>query len=134
LQAQGVHVATVVDEGRYIPLSVAETLSTFMVDDIPDPIRFAKVADDLIGKAAEVVNEKHRRVSACGECAPGLWARGMAEAAIRLEQLWDEVARTYGIDILCGYPVNSFHGDENKQIFQRVCAEHSTVYQDGNAS
>src|SRR6266436_3967762 len=132
LQAHGVDVAAAVEEGRYIPLSVAETLSTFMVDDIPDPIRFAKVADDLIAKAAEAVNEKHRRVSACGECAPGLWARGMAEAAIRLEQLWDEVARTYGIDILCGYPVNSFNGDENKQIFQRVCAEHSSVYQDGD--
>jgi DNA-binding NarL/FixJ family response regulator len=134
LQAHGVDVATAVEEGRYIPLSVAETLSAFMVDDMPDPIRFAKVAVDLISRAAKTVNGKHRRVSACGECAPSLWAKGLAEAAIRTEQLWDDIARTYGVEILCGYPVNSFHSDENSEIFQRICAVHSTVYQDGNAS
>jgi CheY-like chemotaxis protein len=134
LQAHGVDVATAVEEGRYIPLSVAETLSAFMVDDMPDPIRFEKVAGDLISGAAKTVNGKHRRVSACGECAPSLWAKGLAEAAIRTEQLWDDVARTYGVEILCGYPVNSFHSDENSKIFQRICAVHSTVYQDGNAS
>ena len=134
LQAHGVDVAIAVEEGRYIPLSVAETLSAFMVDDLPDPIRFAKVAGDLISRAAKTVNGKHRRVSACGECAPSLWAKGMTEAAIRTEQLWDDVARTYGVDILCGYPVNSFRGGENGKIFQRICAVHSTVYQDRNAS
>jgi hypothetical protein len=40
LQARGADVATVVDEGRYIPLSVAETLSTFMVDGLPDRVAF----------------------------------------------------------------------------------------------
>ena len=134
LQAHGVNVAIAVEEGRYISLSVAETLAAFMVDGMPDPIRFAKVTGDLISRAAKTVNGKHRRVSGCGECAPSLWAKGMAEAAIRTEQLWDDVARTYGVDILCGYPVNTFHGDENSKIFQRICAEHSTVYQDVNAS
>jgi CheY-like chemotaxis protein len=134
LQAHGVDVAIAVEEGRYIPLSVAETLSAFMVDGMPDPVRFAKVASDLISRAAKTVNGKHRRVSACGECAPSLWAKGMAEAAIRTEQLWDDVARTHGVDILCAYPVHSFHADENSKTFQRICAVHSTVYQDGNAS
>jgi CheY-like chemotaxis protein len=133
LQARGVDVATAVREGRYVPLSVAETLSAFMVGDMPDPIRFAKVARDLLSRAAKTVNGKPRRVSACGECAPSLWAKGMTEAAIRTEQLWDDVARTSGVDIFCGYPVNSFRGDENSKIFQRICKVHSTVYQDGNA-
>lgn len=134
LRAHGVDVTTAVEEGRYIPLSVSETLSAFMVDDMPDPIRFAKAAGDLIGRAAKTINGKHRRVSACGECAPSLWAKGLAEAAIRTEQLWDDVARTYGVNILCGYPVDTFHGDEHSKIFQKICAVHSTVYQDGNAS
>jgi CheY-like chemotaxis protein len=134
LQAHGVNVAMAVEEGRYISLSVAETLAAFMVDGMPDPIRFAKVTGDLISRAAKTVNGKHRRVSGCGECAPSLWAKGMAEAAIRTEQLWDDVARTYSVDILCGYPINTFQGDENGKIFQRICAEHSTIYQDTNAS
>jgi DNA-binding NarL/FixJ family response regulator len=129
LQAQGVHVATVVDEGRYIPLSVAETLSTFMVDGLPDRVRFLKVARDLMRTAAKAVNGKRRGVSACGECAPTLWGQRSAEAAIQVEQLWDEVARTYGVDILCGYSSGAFHGDKDSHIFQRIRAEHSSLYQ-----
>jgi CheY-like chemotaxis protein len=130
LRAQGVDVATVVDEGRYIPLSIAETLSTFMVDGLPDRVRFLKVAGDLIRTAAKAVNGKHRGVSACGECAPTLWGQSSAEAAIQVEQLWDEVARTYGVDILCGYSSGSFHGDKDSHIFQKIRAEHSGVYQE----
>lgn len=129
LQEQGVDVATVVDEGRYIPLSVAETLSTFMVDGLPNRVRFMRVAGDLIRTATKVVNGKHGGVSACGECAPTLWGERSAEAAIQVEQLWDEVARTYGVDILCGYLSGSFHGDEDSHIFQKIRAEHSDLYQ-----
>jgi len=32
-----------------------------------------------------------------------LWAQGKADAAIRRERIWDELARKYGIAIQCGY-------------------------------
>lgn len=134
LEAQGVDIAAAANQGRYIPLSVEEMLSAVMEGDMPDPIRFAKVAGHLISTAAKTIDGKHRRVSACGECAPVLWAKGMAEGAIRLEQLWDGVAKTYGVHIFCGYPANGFQSDENKPIFQRICAEHSTVYQNEGES
>ncbi|MGA7189111.1 MAG: hypothetical protein WBY66_11480, partial [Candidatus Acidiferrales bacterium] len=57
-----------------------------------------------------------------------LWAEGKADAAIRVEQLCDEVGKTFGVDILCGYALSSFHGKENEHVFQRICAEHSAVY------
>jgi hypothetical protein len=65
---------------------------------------------------------------ACGECAPFLWAEGNADAAIQLEQLWDEVSTTFKVDILCGYALSSFHGEEDEHVFQSICAEHSAVY------
>jgi len=129
LQAQGVDLATAIENGVYIPLDIAETLSTFMVDGLPNRDRFLKVASDLIRAAAKTVNGKNRGVSACGECAPTLWAKRSAEAAIQVEQLWDEVARTHGVDILCGYSSSGFHGDEDSLIFQRICAEHSAIHQ-----
>lgn len=127
LEAGGVDVAAAVKEGRYIPLDVAETLSAVMVGGMPDETRFARVAGDLIRTAAKAVNGDYRRVSACGECAPTLWAERSAEAAIRLEQLWDEVAARYGIDILCGYVTSSIQGDAGRHVFERICAEHSAV-------
>jgi hypothetical protein len=56
-----------------------------------------------------------------------LWAKGNADAAIRLEELWNEIARTYDIDILCGYSMESLPDDEDGYTFRRICEEHSAV-------
>jgi len=126
LKAESVDTDGALRQGTYIPMEVAETLSTFMVNDMPDAARFFEVASALIETAAKAA--KYSRVVACGECAPGLWAEGKADAAIRLEHLWDEVVTTFNMDTLCGYALSSFHGEENKQVFQSICAEHSAVY------
>jgi len=72
LQAQGVDIASATEQGSLISLDVAETLSAFMVNDLPDPVRFSKVAGDLIVAAAKAAKAEHPRVAACGECAPTL--------------------------------------------------------------
>ena len=78
--------------------------------------------------AAKAVKGERPCVVACGECAPLLLAQGNAEAAIRVEQLWDEIAKTYNLDILCGYRLGSVQGELDSHIFQRICAEHSAVH------
>ena len=95
---------------------------------MPDPVRFLKVLGDLIVTAAKAAKGEHARVAACGECAPLLWAQGNAEAAIRLEHLWDEIAKSYDVDVLCGYSLGSFQAGMDSHIFQRICAAHSAVY------
>jgi DNA-binding NarL/FixJ family response regulator len=127
LQARGVDSATAIEQGRYLPLDVAETLSTFMVNDLPDPVRFLKVAGDLVAAAAKAAKGEHPRVAACGECAPTLWAQGKADAAIHLEHLWDEIAKTCDVDILCGYVLTNFQREQESHIYERICAEHSAV-------
>ncbi len=128
LQARGLDISRFVEHGNYIALDVAETLSTFMVNDRPDPLRFSKAVNDVIQRAADAAKGEHIRIGACGECAPVLWAQGKAEAAVRLEQLWDEMAKTYKVDIFCGYPLVDFQGKEGRNMFKRVCAEHTAVY------
>ncbi|MGB8770572.1 MAG: MEDS domain-containing protein [Candidatus Korobacteraceae bacterium] len=128
LQAHGLDIAATVEEGRYVPLDVGGTLSTFIVDDCLDPVRFWEAASALVAAAAKAARGERPRVSACGECAPLLWAKGRRDAAIRLEQLWDEIAKTYDVDILCGYPGGTLHGEQGRAIFQRICAEHSAIY------
>jgi DNA-binding NarL/FixJ family response regulator len=128
LHAHGLDMGAAIEQGSYTPLDVADTLSTFMVNGFPDPARFQEVASRLIATAAKAAKGDHPRVAACGECAPVLWAEGKPDAAIRLEQLWDQMARTYDVDILCGYPLSSFHRAQDSHIFQRIFAEHSAVY------
>jgi DNA-binding NarL/FixJ family response regulator len=127
LQEHGVDIAVAIEQGRYVSLDVAEMLSTFMVNDLPDLARCLKVAGDLVMEAAKAAQGEPPRVAVCGECAPSLWAQGKADAAIQVEHLWDEIARSYDVDILCGYPSTVQCGLDS-QIFQRICAEHSAVY------
>jgi CheY-like chemotaxis protein len=126
LKAQGLGVEAAIKEGRYIPVDAADTLSTFMVNDMPDADRFFDVVGGLVRAAAKAGKQEHPRVAVCGECSPLLLAEGKRDAAIRCEQLWDQVATTYEVDILCGYALSSFHGEEH--VFQSICAEHSDVY------
>jgi hypothetical protein len=118
LQEHGVDVVSAVEQGRYIPTDVDDMLSTFMVEGLPDPARFLRVAGDLVVTAAKAAKGKHRGVASCGGSAPILWAQGKADAAIRLEHLWDEVAKTYDVDILCGYISKGFQGERESHIYQ----------------
>lgn len=131
LHAHGSDIGAAIEQGRYISLDVADTLSTFMVNGLPDRARFWEVVGDLIVGAAEFAKAEQPRVAACGECAPLLWAQGKVEEAIRLEHLWDEIAKTHEVDILCGYPLDSFQGVLGRRIFQRICAEHSAASSSG---
>ena len=128
LQASGFDVGTAIEQGRYIALDAAETLSAFMSNDLPDPVRLLELLGDLIVTAAEAAKGEHPRVSVFGECVHLLWAQGNAEAAIQMEKLGNHLSQIYDVDILCGYSLGSVEGGMDDHIFQRICAEHSAVY------
>jgi len=130
LQEDGVNIAAAVQEGRYLPSDVAETLATFMVNDRLDPVLFQKVTGELIAAAAKVVKGDPSRIAACGECSPALLEQGKVDAAIQLEHLWDEISKTCNMDILCGYDVKNLQSEQENHIRERVCAEHSAVLSD----
>jgi DNA-binding NarL/FixJ family response regulator len=128
LQEHGVDIVAAVEQWRYVSLDVADTLSTFMENDLPDPARFLKVAGNLVATAAKASKGERPRVAACGECAPILWKQGNGDAAVKVEHLWDEIARTHEVDILCGYALNSFQREQQRHIYERICAVHTAVH------
>lgn len=128
LEADGVDLPAAIEQGHYIPLDAADALSRLTVNDMPDPIRCTKVVGDLIIGAAKGVKGTNGRVLVCGEIAPTLLSKGNAEGAIKLEHLWDEITRGYGVGTLCGYLSNAFPHHEADLVFQRICAEHSAVH------
>jgi DNA-binding NarL/FixJ family response regulator len=128
LKARGVDVDGAIREGTYIPVDVVKSLSTFMVNGMPDSDQFLEIVGGLIRAAAKAGKREHSRVAACGEIGPFLWAQGNADAAIRLEEITEQLTETHEVDILCGYPLNGFHGEKDEHIFQAICAQHSTVH------
>ena len=127
LYAESPDIHTAIRQGKYVALDAEEFLSNFMVNDMPDRGWFLKVVDDLVVAARKEANGEHLRIAACGECPSILRAQGKADAAIRLEELWNEIAGTYDLDILCGYPLESLRCDEDSYTLQRICEEHSAV-------
>jgi DNA-binding NarL/FixJ family response regulator len=123
LQEHAVDIHACIERGSYLCVDVGEVLSTFMRDDVPDPTIFFKVADDLITAGARATEGDQSRVSVCGECAPILWAQGKTDAAVQVEQLCSQLTKRYAIDILCGFLLNNFYREEDKQIFQKIHSE-----------
>jgi DNA-binding NarL/FixJ family response regulator len=134
LQAQELDISTAISEGRYIPLDVADTLATFMVNDLPDPVRLRNMMGNLVAAAAKAAKGDRPRVVACGEAAPTLLAQGKPDAAIRLEHLWDEMAKACELDTLCGYVLTRVQREHESDIYDRICAEHLTVFSDDISS
>lgn len=128
LQAHGIGPRAASEQGRYIVIDAAETLSAFMRDGRPDPARFRECLGDLILSASKASGESPARVALFGECVHLLWAQGNAEAAIQLEKLGNELMALYDLDILCGYSVGGVHGPMDSHIYQQICAEHSLAH------
>jgi hypothetical protein len=57
-----------------------------------------------------------------------LWKKGRAEAAIKLEILWNELAQTHTFQLLCGYSMGNFY--KQTKYFEQVCQQHSHVESD----
>jgi CheY-like chemotaxis protein len=128
LIADGLNMATEIEQGSCIQLDAADTLSRFMVNDSLDPVLFKKLAGNLIMEAAKGAKGEHRRVAVCGEGVHILFASGNLEATIALERMWDEIAQHDEVEVLCGYFRSAFASDESVSTLERVCAEHSAVH------
>jgi len=128
LETLGLDIDLAIEESRYIWMDVADSLSAVMVEGWPDEARFRKATTTLIASAVRASTCTPARVAACGEVAPSLLREGRADAAIRVEHLWDEVARTCGVDLWCGYLLSPALHDEDPRIFEQICAEHSAIH------
>ncbi len=132
LRALGLDVTVAVQQGRYISLDAAETLAKFMVDGWPDAQRFHQVLGSIIAQSRSATRTAQPRIAAFGEMVALLWGEGKSEAAIRLEQLWNDLARTQEFHLHCAYPIGFFYEEKHAELIAKVCAEHSHVIPDGN--
>ncbi len=120
LTAGGFDVAGALEERRYLALDAAETLSKFMVNGRPDGRLFAEVVGGALRRAT--APGEPTRVRAFGEMVGLLWADGNRDAAVRLEQLWNDLASTHDFSLLCAYPIAGFSDEDHGKPFLEICA------------
>jgi two-component system, LuxR family, sensor kinase FixL len=124
LTEQGLDVDQARKRGQYVPMDAGETLAKFMVDGWPDLGRFNEV---LGGTIQRVTAAGYPRVRVFGEMVALLWTAGQQGAAIRIEELGSDLARTHGFPILCAYSIDSFNNADQREPFLKVCSLHSHV-------
>lgn len=110
-------------EDRYIAVLAQETLSTFMVNGMPDEKLLIAAATPLVSRARGGGNRKMR---AFGEMVALLWAQGNSAAAIELETLWSKLQADDPFPIFCAYPHGGFKGSAADSI-RSICSIHSRI-------
>jgi hypothetical protein len=111
-------------DGQFTLLDAEETLEMFMVDGMPDERLFTGYVGNLVAQIAEI--SRQHPVQAYGDMVNVLWRRGEQRAALRLEELWNDLILRYSFDLLCAYALTGFvSGDQ--QLLMDVCERHTNV-------
>lgn len=126
LLARDVNLPRIIAQGRYLAWDAAETLSRFMAGGMPDAERFSSLASGAISEAKSAARAD-AHVLIFGEMVALLWSQGNREAAVRLEELWNDLAERHAFSLRCAYPIHGFHGGADAEFFDRICGAHSAV-------
>lgn len=109
--------------GQLLLLDADLTLKSFMVNDIPDPLKFHLT----IGGALTEMTSKYPGVKAYGEMVNILWNEGNIYGTIALEKLWTELMSQKKFSLLCAYSLESMCEDKLGVAFSEVCKCHTHV-------
>src|SRR5258706_561729 len=123
LKAKGINLTEARARGQYVALDAAETLDRFIVNGMPDPQLFMQV----VGRVLRQVLEGRKSARAFGEMVAILWEQGNKTAAIRLEELWNELGKSRTFALFCAYPMRAFSGDGQDDPLKDVCTCHTRV-------
>ncbi len=114
-------------QGRFVQLNAEEVLPRFMVDGKVDDARFMEIIGGVLTRIRNARESKNSGIAVFGELVALLWAEGKPQEAIRVEQLWNDLARNHQFSLLCAYPITGFDNDRHIEPFLKVCALHSGV-------
>ena len=120
LTSLGVDAAAAVASGDLRMIDAEQTLRRLLVDGRPD----TRLFDTVIGGIVAESRASGRPLWIYGEMVALLWDVGLVNAAIEVEQLWNELGRSHPFSLLCAYPARPLTGDDP---FIEVCSLHSAV-------
>jgi signal transduction histidine kinase/ActR/RegA family two-component response regulator len=123
LAFHGFDLLTLCRRGRATFVDAHELLSTFMVGSTADATLFTSALGDVLEKIRR--GRDRVRVRIYGEMVDLLWRSGRADAALRLEELWNELAATHSFSLLCGYSLGQFHDAAHSAPFEEICRQHA---------
>jgi hypothetical protein len=108
------------EPAQLVVLDAEQTLARFMVGGMPQWNAFREVIGGLIAQ----VRLQYPAVRAYGEMVDILWQDGEREAAIRLEEYWNELSRLQTFSLFCAYAMDALDPKAYGGL-QSVCKAHT---------
>lgn len=113
-------------DGSYSRLEARETLSRIMKADEPDAAAFFSVIGPLVERAAA----RGRQVRIYGEMVGLLCSQQNYPAAIKLEELWNDLKNDHSFSLFCGYPMAELEDHGAATYMSHICDVHTNVIPD----
>jgi PAS domain S-box-containing protein len=129
LAASGIDVAAVKQSGQYVAIEADGLLEQILKNGWPQPDLFRLKVGELIERA----HARWRSVRAFGEMVGLLWEGGAPGAALRLESLWNDLARTQAFTLLCGYDARKLRTGDS-QLVGGIRAAHGASLDDSETA
>ena len=107
--------------GQLVLLDAEETLARFMTNAMPTWTTFREV----IGGAIAEMRLRYPTVRAYGEMVDVLWQGGNRDAAIRLEEYWNELGKLQTFSLFCAYRLDPLDSALYGGPLESVCKVHT---------
>jgi hypothetical protein len=117
----GVSPEQALGRGQLVLLDADETLAKFTPGGMPDWQTFHA----LIGGAIAEMRLKFPQVRAYGEMVDVLWQRGERDAAMRLEEFWNDLAKLQTFSLLCAYYIDNLDPRAYSGPLECICKVHT---------
>ena len=120
MSALGTDAQTAVDQGRLRFFDAQAMIEELLRGGTPDRERFHAHVRSVLPQAGA----DGEPVRIYQEVVDVLWRRQLQPAALLLEEMWDQVATTHRLALLCAYATKNFHGRPGSDGLRRICALH----------
>jgi hypothetical protein len=105
-------------------LDAERTLERFMANGMPEWSAFHRIVGGLIAE----LRLQYPAVRAYGEMVDVLWQRGSRDAAIRLEEYWNELGALQTFSLFCAYRMSALDSDAYGGPLESVCRTHTHLF------
>jgi len=117
------------ESGQLLMLSSRSLLAEVSSDGVPDLERLKGMLDAFLQR---IPAEWSRGIRVYGEMVNVLWCGGYPELAVKLEDHWNELARSRPLSVFCGYTLDGLAESTYAGPFSEIGRTHTNVVPTGD--